>query len=543
MKQFDLSPSPHHEDQAMSRHPGQPFPVALSRRRLLQSSALGLAATALAGAGFSVTARADDTPKRGGILTMARTGDVVSFEPVVPSDNMSIWAKLLIFQLLIRTNPSGDGVVPDLATSWDISDDKRTYTFHLNPKAGFSDGTPVTSEDVAFSFGRTIYDKDSPWGSLFPKLTMETPDTHTIIFKLQQDWAPFLAAVSLHGAAITPKAYFTKVGVDVFGNKPIGSGPFMLTEWKKGDSITFARNPHFWDPSRPYLDGVVLSIVADDNVRMLKVESGEIDIGTQVPFNQVDKLKHAPDLDIQIVPYTRIDWIQFNEKLPVFQDVKIRQAMNYAVDKEAIIKAVLFGYGQVPTSFLPKMFMTDTIDKPYPYDLAKAKQLMAESSMPNGFTAKCTTYSGDTIFAQVAEIVQQMLLPLGIKMEIVPEEMNTQLAQVSNGQYEMGQGYMTSDIFDPCELVGFAGAGDEGSFSVWTYYNNLKVNALATQALGELDEAKRRAIYLEMQRLVFADAPYLWLYWTPAITAIRHNVHGFMVLPTGNYWLEDVWKS
>ena len=146
----------------MTRSSGQPRPMALSRRRLLQSSALGLAATALASAGFVPAARADATPKRGGILTMARTGDVVSFEPVVPSDNMSIWAKLLIFQLLIRTNPSGTGVVPDLATTWDISDDKRTYTFHLNPKAAFSDGTPVTSEDVEFSFSRALYDKDSP---------------------------------------------------------------------------------------------------------------------------------------------------------------------------------------------------------------------------------------------------------------------------------------------------------------------------------------------------------------------------------------------
>lgn len=527
----------------MIRPFGYPRPMALSRRRLLQSSALGLAATALAGVGFSPLARADDTPKRGGVLTMARTADVVSFEPVVPSDNMSIWAKLLIFQLLIRTNPSGDGVVPDLATSWDISDDKRTYTFHLNPKAAFSDGTPVTSEDVAFSFGRTIYDKDSPWGSLFPKLTMETPDAHTIIFKLQQDWAPFLAAASLHGAAIVPKAYFNKVGVNVFGDKPIGSGPFMLAEWKKGDSVTFARNPHFWDPSRPYLDGVVLSIIADDNVRMLKVQSGEIDIGTQVPFNQVDKLKHVPGLDVQIVPYTRIDWIQFNEKLPVFQDVKIRQAINYAVDKDAIIKAVLFGYGEVPTSFLPKMFMADVTDKPYPYDLTKAKALMAASTMPNGFTAKCLINTGDTIFAQVAEIVQQMLLPLGIKMTIQSEEGNTVFAQTSAGQYEMAQGYMTSDIFDPCELVAFAGAGDEGSDSVWTFYNNPKVDQMATAALGELDEAKRRSLYLDMQRQVFSDAPYLWLYWTPAISAIREQVHGFKVLPTGNYWLEDVWKS
>ena len=137
----------------MTRHPGQLRPNALSRRRLLQSTGLGLAATTLAGLGlgFPSFARADDTPKRGGVLTMARTGDVVSFEPVVPSDNMSIWAKLLIFQLVIRTNPSGDGVVPDLATSWDISPDKRTYTFHLNPKATFSDGTPWSTSQVVIA--------------------------------------------------------------------------------------------------------------------------------------------------------------------------------------------------------------------------------------------------------------------------------------------------------------------------------------------------------------------------------------------------------
>jgi peptide/nickel transport system substrate-binding protein len=388
-----------------------------------------------------------------------------------------------------------------------------------------------------------LYDKDSWCASLFPKLDMETPDTHTIVFKLKQDWAPFLAAISVHAACIVPKAYFTKAGVDGFGNKPIGSGPFQLTEWKKGDTITMARNTHFWDPTRPYVDGLVISIVADDNVRMLKVQSGEIDIGTQVPFNQIAKLKKVSGLDIKVAPYDRIDWLQFNEKKPIFQDVKIRQAFNYAVDREAIIKAVLFGYGEVPTTFLPKMYLADTTDKPYPYDFAKAKTLISESSMPNGFSVTLKIPSGDTIVSQVAQIVQQMVAPLGIKMSIQSIEGNTLFAQTSAGDYEMAQGYMTSDIFDPCELVAFAGAGDEGSFAVWTFYNNPKVNALATGALSELDAEKRKGMYLDMQRQIFEDAPYLWLYWTPSVTAVRSDVHGFAILPTGNYWLEDVWKS
>lgn len=505
----------------------------LGRRGIM----IGGAATALVG----TPALAADSPKRGGTLTMARVADVVSFEPVQPSDNMSIWAKLLVFQLLARTNPAGTGVVPDLAEKWEISPDKRTYTFHIRPAAKFSDGTQVTADDVEFSFIR-VTAKDSPWNGLYPKFTMTKPDSKTIVFHLGEDYAPFMAAVSLHGACIVPKAYFSKLGPKAFGEKPMGSGPFVMTEWKKGNAITMDRNPHFWDPTRPYLDQVILSIVADDNVRMLQVESGAIDIGTFVPFNQIAKLKKAAGLEVQVAPYDRIDWLQFNTKKPQFTDVKVRQALNYAINKEAIIKSVLFGYGEVPTSFMPKMLMTDLTQKPYTYDLAKAKQLMAASNQPNGFSATLTTVSGDVIGNQVAQIVQQMVLPLKIKLKIEQLEGDTQYSQIQTGEYEMAEGYMTSDTFDPDELVSYAALGNGGSHAVWTYYNNDEVNKLAAEALREFDVKKRAELYKKLQEIVFHDAPYVWLYWTPSVTAVRDDVKGFRVLPTGNYWLEDVWK-
>jgi peptide/nickel transport system substrate-binding protein len=510
----------------------------LGRRGVL----LGTAAAALGGVLPGTRTFAQETPKRGGKLVMARNADVVSFEPVVPSDNMSIWAKLLVFQMLARTTPDGNSVEPDLAEKWEISADKRTYTFHLRQNAMFSDGSPVTSDDVEFSYQR-VSDKDSPWAAMYPKMTMTKPDAKTIVFDLQEDYAPFLAAASLHGACIVPKAYFNKVGIKQFGEQPIGSGPFVMTEWKKGDSSTFDRNPHFWDPSRPYLDTVVLSIIADDNVRMLKVQSGEIDIASFVPFSQIDRLKHAPGIATQVSPYDRVDWFQFNTKKPQFQDAKVRQALNYAVNKEAIVKSVLFGYGEVPTSFLPKMFLTDLTQKPYAYDMAKAKQLMAESSMPDGFAATLKTVSGDAVGNQVAQIVQQMVLPLKIKLTIEQVESDTQYSQVQNGDYEMAWGYMTSDILDPSELVSYAAQSDGGSSAVWTFYKSDEVDSLAHKGLAELDAAKRADIYTKLQQIVFADAPYLWLYWTPAVSALRDNVKGFRVLPTGNYWLENVWKS
>jgi peptide/nickel transport system substrate-binding protein len=518
--------------------PGAP---GVGRRRLLRAAgALGLAAGA---APLGLSGARAATPTRGGTLTMARVADVISFEPVVPTDNMSIWAKLLVFQMLIRSNQKGDGFVPDLAETWEASADKRTYTFHLRQNALFSDGTPVTSADVKFSFTRVLTDKDSWAASLYPTMDIATPDPHTVVFNLKEDWAPFLAAVSTHAACITPEAYFKKMGASAFGEKPIGSGPFIMQEWHKGDHILMVRNPRFWDPTRPYLDQVIFSVVADDNVRMLKLQSGEIDIGSDVPFSQIARLSHAPGMSVQLATYDRIDWFQFNVKSPKFADPKVRQAFNYAVDKQAIIQAALFGYGSVPTTFLPKMMDADTQDPPYAFDLAKAQALMAASSMPDGFSVTCTTVSGDTVGNQVAQIIQQMLLPLKVKISITPLEGNTQYNQLATGKYEMAWGYMTSDIIDPCELIAYAGAGDEGSDAVWTFYNNTKVNALAKQGLSELDPTKRAATYLEMQRIIWQDAPFLWLYWTPARTGVRANVHDFQVLTTGNYWIEDVWKS
>ena len=168
---------------------------------------------------------------------------------------------------------------------------------------------------------------------------------------------------------------------------------------------------------------------------------------------------------------------------------------------------------------------------------------MSESKFPQGFKSKLSVSSGDTIGAQVAVIVKSQLAAIGIDVEILQLESNTQYAQLATGDYEMAEGYMTSDIIDPSELTAYAGAGDEGTSAVWTFYNNADVNKLATQALSETDPSKRTQIYLKMQQQIHADAPYLWLYWSPARSAVAKNVHGFSVLPTGNYWLENAWKS
>jgi peptide/nickel transport system substrate-binding protein len=406
---------------------GPAFVELLNRRAFLAAtSRYALGASAFASLYGSMlqrsSAASEGTPKKGGILKIGRVADAVTFDPVFQTDNMSIWAKLLVFQLLVRSDKEGKGVVPDLAESWDVSSDNQHYTFHLQKAAKFSDGSPVTANDVKFSFDRVI-DSDGSWSaSMFPKMKISAPDTHSVVFDLEQPWAPFLEDISVHAAAIVPEAYLKSVGAEAFGDKPIGSGPFMVTEWSKGNRIVLHPNPHFANPKLPYLDEVQLLVLPDDNIRMLKVQSGEIDIATDVPYNQIAKMSTLPDLTIQLEPYYRIEWVQFNEKSPKLQDVKVRQAINWAVDKEGIVKSVLFGYGEVPMSYLPKMKFTDTESAPYGYDVAKAKQLMAESSYPDGFSTELTVVSGDTMGQQVAVIVKEQLKAIGIDVKILQLE-------------------------------------------------------------------------------------------------------------------------
>ena len=191
--------------------------LRISRRQLLAATGglTGLAVSALGLPLVSGSAMAD-TPQKGGTLKFGRYADVVSFDPSQATDNMSIWANLLMFQMLIRSDATGTNLVSDLAESWNSSDDKLTFTFHMRKKAAFSDGTPVKSSDVKFSFNRMVTAEGSPWASMFPKMQIETPDNNTVVFKLAQPWGPFLEDISVYGTCVLPEAYFNQVGAAGF---------------------------------------------------------------------------------------------------------------------------------------------------------------------------------------------------------------------------------------------------------------------------------------------------------------------------------------
>lgn len=482
-------------------------------------------------------------PKAGGVLRFARPEEPLSWDPIVPSDNGSIWAMMQIYDQLVQINRTSDGIEPDLAESWEISDDGLVYTFHLR-EAKFSNGDPVTAEDVKFSIERSASPQNA-YSFLFTAIkSVDIIDDRTVQITLKQPYAPFLANLALFTASIVPKEVVEELG-DEFGQNPVGSGPFMLQEFKKGVHSILVRNPFYWKEGRPYLDEIQMLFVPDDNTRVLQLRAGEVDAINVVPFNQIDSLKQEPGIEVLIEPLFRFDTIWLNHDVAPLDDVRVRQALNYGLDKQAIIENVFFGYGEVANHFMPKMQFWSPDIEPYPYDPERAKQLMAESSAPQGFELTMMVPTGDVVSKQIAEIAKEQWAELGVDVEIQELDVGTAYENFSAGNYESFVQYITSDVIDDDELaaIQFDYWAVGGFHSFFTNYKSERASELVRAAAATLDPEERAALYRELQETVVEEAPTVALAFTPARNAVRDYVEGFSNLATGWWWLEDVWLS
>jgi peptide/nickel transport system substrate-binding protein len=520
-----------------------------SRRRFLGQAGAAAGALALTGSAFAarpqrVVAAAQDGPVMGGSVSMSLADDdVQSFDPVVPFDNMSIWTMLLIYDQLIRVGPDGLSLEGGLAETWEVSEDNLTYTFHLR-ETNFHDGTPFTSADAEWAINRVIQPDGSGWAFLFSAVdTVEAPDERTLVITLKQPWAPFEADLALYGASITSKAAYEAQGEDLWQH-PIGTGPFMFESWDKGSQLKLTKNPNYWDEGKPYLDELVFKVLTDSNARLLQLQGGELDIATDVPFNQIEPLSANPDFNLVPDAVAKIVYMAMNTRREPLNDKKFRQALNYAVDKDAIINNILFGAGQPATTYLPLMLFHDGEAVGYPYDLEKAKALIAETSAKDGFTLSILTTVGDAVDSQVAQLVAASLQQIGGTVNIEQVEPGIARERVQQTQdFDLSLGYYTTDIIDPDELTAFAVYSKGGTDAVWTGYQNDEVDAWIEEAQVELDSEKREELYKKIQAQHADDAPFLFLYYPSGRTGTKASIQNFHILPTGNYRLQEVWRT
>ncbi len=500
---------------------------------------------------FSARLQTSETPTPGGTLRFARAEDSDNLDPVTNDGNVNIWIFMNIYDQLIRVTPDGVNLEPALAESWDISQDGLTYTFHLRQGVKFSDGTPLTSSDVKYSLERAANDPAQTWTFTLTALQRDangqvtgisTPDDHTVVITLSQPWAPFLSDMAMFNVSIISEA-FAKGNEARLVEECMGTGPFVLAEWRKGESITLARNPNYWEPGLPLLDEIFVSVVPDDNTRILQLQAGEIDAMYNVPSSRVAELRQDPNLQVLEFPSTFTAYITLNTRIAPLDDVNTRLALAYATDRQTLVDVVLFGLGTVATSFMPKgaLYWNDQLPG-FPYDLEKAKEYLSKSKAPDGFKLELTFQGGDAEVQQLGAALKDMWSKIGVDLQLNPVEQGLYSDMYNNHTFQAMYNYWTNDIIDPDELVSYA-LLPESSEAFQTGWQNQEAIDLAKRGAAELDPEKRREIYFRIQEIYAAESPMLYLYHKPYLDAMTTNAHDFGHPPTGQWVWKRTWIS
>lgn len=508
-----------------------------TRRRMGSVLAILLAAAAIFGTAHAQTA--------GGTLTVARPADVNLWDPKFTNDNDSLWAQGQIFANLLQNSPDGTETLPWLAESFTINEDSSVYTFNLRQDAMFCDGSQITAEDVKFSFDRAT-EPDSGVSWQFPSNPqVEVIDPHTVQISLSRPNVAFASYLTLWGSSILSKAHAEAVGVEAMAENPLGSGPFCLDSWTKGSEVVLTPNPGYWDPERPYVDRVVLRVVQDDNSRLLQVRTGAVDIALAIPFSLAGALEGVDGVTTHMQTIFGTAALVPNLRtVPAFEDVKVRQAMAMAVDREAMVDALLFGNGEPAQSpFYGPGILFWTDEFAVPYDLEAAKALLAESEFADGFTATLILPSGDQLAQQTATIFADQMAQLGIDIRVSPVEAGTWWEMWSGGEFELVYKLGTNDVLDPAMNIPFDfwSLEEGGSDSAFSGYRNEEIVRISMEAEAELDPATRTEMYRELQRLAMVESPQFYLFHPTTIWATRDNVEGFAVFPTKAHRFWEAW--
>ena len=400
----------------------------------LKATTASLALASALAATLAGPARADDTPVQGGTIIVTYKDDMATLDPAIGYDWQN-WSMInSLFSRLVDYKFGTTEIVPSLADSYTISPDGLTYTFKMNPNARFTNGRKVVASDIKYSIERAVNPKtQGPGGGFYhsivgaDKMTdgsaqtiagIDAVDDATVTFTLSQPDATFLNVLALDFSSAVPREVVEAEGAD-FGKKPVGSGAFMLTEWVPGQRLVFARNPNYFR-QRPNLDGFKVEIGQEPLVAILRLQKGEIDIaGDGIPPAKYLEMKNSPEAAQMIVDRDQLEtsYITINTTKKPFDDVRVRQALNMAINKDRIVR-IINGRATPATQVLPPLLPGYDKDyKGYPYDVAKAKDLLAEAGLKDGFATELYAMNTDPN-PRIAQAIQQDLAAVGIKAEI-----------------------------------------------------------------------------------------------------------------------------
>jgi peptide/nickel transport system substrate-binding protein len=446
-----------------------------------------------------------------------------------------------LYDSLVWLNDDNE-VKPALAESWDISEDGTEYTFHLRQDVTFHNGEPFNADAVVFSWDRVVNQGiEYEWGDQWREAdSVEKVDEYTVKVTTPEPNALFLSVV-FDQWAIIPPGYFEEVGQEGFDAHPVGTGPYMFVEWVKGDHITMEANPDYWRGA-PKIQTLIFRPIPESSTRVAAIQTGEVDIVTRLTSEEAQSLLGVGDVKVIKYPQTRIWYVAFNNLTTGLEqptmDAKVRQAMNYAVDVDAIIDALFDGFAKPATGYVATGELGYGVVEPFGYDPDKALELLADAGYPDGFAMDMACPAGAyTHFEEVCEAIVGYLGEVGIDVT---------LEIMESGQYwDLEANKELPPLFgDSWSALGgeayrrLSGAlmGNEAPYSSW--YDE-EIGRLLGEIEATVDRDARKALYEELQVYMQENPPFIYLYEPIAFEAINTRVQRYKPRSSEVYFLWD----
>ncbi|RDC71218.1 hypothetical protein DLJ49_15390 [Rhodovulum sp. 12E13] len=465
--------------------------------RTLRSGA-ALSALALALSTTSALAQSE--------ITVAQSSDIRTLDPSVDTSPISLNVFQNVYSALTQIAADG-GVEPELATGWTSNDDSTEWTFTLREGVTFHDGTPLTAEDVVWTYEKIMADEGSPVRAYLSRVdTVEATGDYEVTFTLSAPFAPWPRQLTL--VSILPSDTYQERGAEAFNTDPVGSGPFRIVSWDKDEAVTMEAFDDYWG-GRPAIDRVIWRPVPSDSARAAGLLSGELDVVPLLPPALVERIAAADGVEVKTVASNRVLYIGFDTNTPPYDDVNLRRAIDHAINREAITERLLRGLGEPMGQIVaPVTFGYDPAIEPTPYDPDRARELLAESNYDGEELTFLYPNNRYAFGTEVAQALGGFLDDIGVNVRLEGMEYSAYfplwLGKELNSIHMFGFG---PSIMDAQLPLGSLLASDSRG-----YWSDPKVDELIAAQLAEADPEARQALISEIWGMVKDNVPYSMLY-------------------------------
>lgn len=469
-------------------------------------------------------------------LTWAQGADVTSLDPHQGKETPTVQVNTQIFDTLVTVDPETNEVVPQIAESWEQTDD-QTYVFKIREGIKFHDGSDLTAEDVKFSLDRA---RNSAAVSYIVNFIEEVTvdDDHTVTVKTTAPYAPTLRNLAIPFAAIVPKAV-VEADENAFIQNPVGSGPYKFVEWNHGDHVTLKAFDDYY-AGKPETENLIMKVIPETSQRTIALETGEVDLAYDLAVNDIPKVNSDDKLTVYEIPSLTCWYVSMNMNKKPFDNPKVREAMSMAIDRQTIIDTINAGSGQTADAIIAPAVFGYYSTGVKEYNPTKAKELLAEAGYPNGFSTTLWVNDNQSRI-EMCQAMQAMLLEVGVQCNLEVLEFGSFISRTTAGDHDLAYfGWTTSSGDADYSYYSLEHSTQQGAAGNRSFLADPDVDKLIEEARSNTNEEERKELYKELAIKLDEINNNIPVYYSSINVGANKKVEGFVMDANGYHSLEKV---